>query len=201
LNVIATELPGVLVVEPRVFGDARGFFMESWNGARYEEHGIEDHFVQDNLSFSSHGVLRGLHFQHPQPQGKLVSVLRGEVFDVAVDIRVGSPTFGKWAGVTLSEENRRQFWVPPGFAHGFVVTTESALFSYKCTDYYAAEYDGSVLWNDPQIGINWPVETPILSEKDRAALPLNQIPKDTLPRYAGGREEKTIRKQDLKPET
>jgi len=186
LKVLETELPGVLVVEPEVFGDARGFFMESWNSARYEEHGIEDHFVQDNLSFSAHGVLRGLHFQHPGAQGKLVYVLQGEVFDVAVDIRVGSPTFGRWTGVTLSAENRRQFWVPPGFAHGFVVTGESALFSYKCTDYYAPEYDGSILWNDPEIGIRWPVDNPSLSDKDRAAPPLEAVPEERLPRYSGG---------------
>jgi dTDP-4-dehydrorhamnose 3,5-epimerase len=188
VNVVETELPGVLIIEPRVFGDARGFFMESWNGARYEEHGVpaaELRFVQDNLSFSAYGVLRGLHFQNPRAQGKLVSVLQGEVFDVAVDIRVGSPTFGRWTGVTLSAENKRQFWVPPDFAHGFVVTGESALFSYKCTDYYAPEYDGSVLWDDPAIGIEWPIENPTLSEKDRAAPPLNEIPEEVLPRYAG----------------
>jgi dTDP-4-dehydrorhamnose 3,5-epimerase len=186
LNVVETDLQGVLVIEPDVFGDARGFFMESWNGARYEEHGIPNHFVQDNLSFSANGVLRGLHFQHPRAQGKLVSVLQGEVFDVAVDIRVGSPTFGRWTGLTLSAENKRQFWVPPGFAHGFVVTGESAFFSYKCTDYYAPEYDGTILWNDPGIGIKWPVKTPNLSDKDRAAPPLARIPEGTLPRYAGG---------------
>ena len=157
--------------------------MESWNGARYEEHGIEDHFVQDNLSFSAHAVLRGLHFQTPQPQGKLISVLRGEVFDVAVDIRVGSPTFGRWIGLTLSAENRRQFWVPPGFAHGFVVTGENALLSYKCTDYYAPEYDRSIEWNDPDIGIQWPIQNPSLSDKDRTAPPLNEMPEDTLPHY------------------
>jgi dTDP-4-dehydrorhamnose 3,5-epimerase len=183
LNVVETELPGVLLIEPDVFGDARGFFMESWNGARYEEHGIEDHFVQDNLSFSAHAVLRGLHFQTPQPQGKLISVLRGEVFDVAVDIRVGSPTFGRWIGLTLSAENRRQFWVPPGFAHGFVVTGENALLSYKCTDYYTPEYDRSIEWNDPDIGIQWPIQTPSLSDKDRTAPPLNEMPEDTLPHY------------------
>ena len=179
MNVIETELPGVLIVEPDVFGDARGFFMESWNGARYEGYGIPNHFVQDNLSFSAHGVLRGLHFQNPQAQGKLVSVLRGEVFDVAVDIRVGSPTFGGWTGLTLSAENRLQFWVPPGF----VVTGEGALFSYKCTDYYVPEYDGSILWNDPGIGIRWPVEDPSLSDKDRAAPPLNGMPEGALPHY------------------
>ena len=183
MNVIETNLPGVLIVEPKVFGDERGFFMETWNGRRYEEAGLPGRFVQDNLSYSARGVLRGLHFQNPQPQGKLVSVLRGEVFDVAVDIRVGSPTFGKWTGATLSEENKRQFYVPEDFAHGFVVTSEAALFFYKCTDYYAPSSEGIVLWNDPEIGIEWPVESPTLSERDRAAPPLREIPEGSLPRY------------------
>ena len=183
MNVIETDLPGVLIVEPQVFGDERGYFMESWNGRRYEEAGLPGRFVQDNLSYSAHGVLRGLHFQNPQPQGKLVSVLRGEVFDVAVDIRVGSPTFGEWTGTTLSAGNKRQFYVPPDFAHGFVVTSEVALFFYKCTDYYAPSSEGIVLWNDPGIGIEWPVERPTLSERDRAAPPLREIPEGSLPRY------------------
>lgn len=183
MNVIETDLPGVLIIEPKVFGDERGFFMESWNGRRYEEAGIPNRFVQDNLSYSAQGVLRGLHFQNPQPQGKLVSVLEGEVFDVAVDIRLGSPTFGEWTGVTLSAENKRQFWVPPDFGHGFVVTSEAALFSYKCTDYYSPEADGSVLWNDPEIGIEWPVDAPTLSEKDRSARPLKEMPEEKLPLY------------------
>ena len=183
MNVIETNLPGVLVVEPKVFGDERGFFMESWNGRRYEEAGLPGRFVQDNLSYSAHGVLRGLHFQNPQPQGKLVSVLRGEVFDVAVDIRGGSPTFGRWTGATLSAENKRQFYVPEDFAHGFVVTSEVALFFYKCTDYYAPSSEKVVLWNDPDIGIEWPIDTPTLSERDRAAPPLREIPEGSLPRY------------------
>ena len=183
MNVIETDLPGVLIVEPKVFGDERGFFMESYNAGRYGEAGLPDRFVQDNLSFSRRGVLRGLHFQNPQPQGKLVSVLQGEVFDVAVDIRVGSPTFGRWAGVTLSAENKRQFYVPPDFAHGFVVTSDVALFYYKCTDYYAPHAEGSVLWDDPEIGIEWPIETPTLSDKDRAAPTLRETPEDDLPRY------------------
>ncbi|CAA9416951.1 MAG: dTDP-4-dehydrorhamnose 3,5-epimerase [uncultured Rubrobacteraceae bacterium] len=183
MNVRETDLPDVLVLEPKVFGDDRGFFMETWNGRRYEGLGIPNRFVQDNLSLSAHGVLRGLHFQNPQPQGKLVCVLRGEVFDVAVDIRAGSPTFGRWTGVTLSAENKRQFWVPPNFAHGFVVTGEDALLSYKCTDYYAPEHDGSILWNDPEIGIQWPIETPSLSGKDAAAPPLFGMPKGSLPVY------------------
>lgn len=189
MNVIETKLPGVLIVEPKVFGDERGFFMESWNGARYEEAGIpgaELSFVQDNLSYSARGVLRGLHFQNPRPQGKLVSVLQGEVFDVAVDIRVGSPTFGEWTGATLSADNRRQLYIPPDFAHGFLVTGEAALFHYKCTDYYAPDAEGTVLWNDPEIGIEWPVESPTLSGKDGAASPLSQIPEESLPRYAAG---------------
>ena len=183
MDVIETNLPGVLIFDPDVFGDERGFFMESWNGARYESSGVPNHFVQDNVSFSARGVLRGLHFQNPQPQGKLVSVLQGEVFDVAVDIRVGSPAFGRWTGVTLSAENHRQLWVPPDFAHGFVVTSETALFSYKCTDYYNGGAEGSVLWNDPEIGIDWPVESPALSKKDRAAPPLDAQPVGALPRY------------------
>jgi dTDP-4-dehydrorhamnose 3,5-epimerase len=183
VNVIETNLPGVLIVEPKVFGDERGFFMESWNGRRYEEAGLPGRFVQDNLSYSARGVLRGLHFQNPQPQGKLVSVLRGEVFDVAVDIRVGSPTFGRWTGVTLSADNKRQFYVPENFAHGFVVTSEVALFFYKCTDYYAPSSEGIVLWNDPDIGIEWPIDAPTLSERDRAAPPLREMPEGSLPRY------------------
>jgi dTDP-4-dehydrorhamnose 3,5-epimerase len=186
MNVIPTDLPGVLILEPKVFGDDRGFFVESFNDRRYEEAGIptSGRFVQDNLSYSAHGVLRGLHFQNPHGQGKLVSVLEGEVFDVAVDIRVGSPTFGQWTGVYLSAENKRQFYVPPDFAHGFVVTGQTALFAYKCTDYYAREAEGAILWNDPEIGIEWPIDNPTLSEKDQAARPLENIPESDLPRYA-----------------
>ena len=181
MNVRETDLPGVLVVEPDVFGDERGFFLETWNRTRYENAGLPGNFVQDNLSFSSRGVLRGLHFQNPHPQGKLVHVLQGEVFDVAVDIRVGSPTFGRWVGVSLSSENKRQLWVPEGFAHGFVVTSETALFSYKCTDFYHREAEAGVLWNDPEIGINWPVEEPTLSDKDLAAPRLSKS--EALPEY------------------
>lgn len=183
MNVIETELPGVFIVEPRVFGDARGFFMESFNSERYKKVGLSDRFVQDNLSYSMRGVLRGLHFQNPNPQGKLVSVLQGEVFDVAADIRVGSPTFGRWTGTTLSAENKRQLYIPPDFAHGFLVTSEVALFFYKCTDYYHPASEGTVLWNDPDIGIQWPTDAPILSDKDRAASPLHAMPENALPRY------------------
>jgi dTDP-4-dehydrorhamnose 3,5-epimerase len=186
MNIIETNLPGVLIIEPRVFGDERGFFMENWNRKRYEEAGLPDRFVQDNLSYSARGVLRGLHFQNPQPQGKLVSVLQGAVFDVAVDIRIGSPTFGEWTGVTLSAANKRQFYVPPDFAHGFLVTGEDALFFYKCTDYYAPSAEGIVLWNDPEIGIEWPTDAPTLSGRDSEALPLREMPEGTLPHYPSG---------------
>jgi len=183
MEVFETELPGVLILEPKVFGDARGFFLETWNQARYEQAGIPGHFVQDNLSFSGKGTLRGLHFQNPNAQGKLVQVIQGEVYDVAVDIRQGSPTFGKWVGITLSAENRRQVFVPAGFAHGFCVISDSALFSYKCTDIYNPKAEVSIIWNDPDIGIDWPVTEPELSEKDRKAPRLSQLPEDRLPSY------------------
>jgi dTDP-4-dehydrorhamnose 3,5-epimerase len=175
MNVLPTELPGVLIVEPRVFGDGRGFFFESYQQRRYAEAGIPGPFVQDNVSRSARGILRGLHFQHPRAQGKLVMVLAGSVFDVAVDVRRGSPTFGKWVGVELSGENKRQLWIPPGFAHGFCVTSESADFAYKCTDFYAPEHEHTVAWNDPRIGIRWPVEQPQLSTKDAAGKPLAEL--------------------------
>lgn len=180
MKILETELPGALIVEPDVFGDARGFFMELWNRERYTQAGLAANFVQDNLSLSRKGTLRGLHFQNPQPQGKLVYVLEGEVFDVAVDIRVGSPTFGRWLGVTLSAENRRQFYVPPGFAHGFCVTSDTALFAYKCTDFYSPKTDAGILWNDPEIGIQWPVTEPLLSDKDRRAPRLKDVPREKL---------------------
>lgn len=180
MRVVEAELPGVYIVEPTVFGDARGYFLESWSEKRYREAGIDTTFVQDNLSFSTRGVLRGLHYQKPHEQGKLVSVLLGEVFDVVVDIRVSSPTFGWWMGVVLSAENRRQLYAPPGFAHGFVVTSETALFSYKCTDYYSPADEGSVRWNDPDIGIDWPVSSPTLSPKDGVAPLLRDIPEERL---------------------
>ena len=183
MDVTETKLPGVFVVEPKVFGDERGFFMETWNARRYKESGLPSDFVQDNLSFSQHGVLRGLHFQNPDQQGKLVYVLQGEVFDVAVDIRAGSPTFGEWTGVTLSAENKRQFYVPEGFAHGFVVLGASALFAYKCTAFYNGEAEGSILWNDPEIGIDWPVNEPTLSGKDENAPCLSEVPENLLPPY------------------
>lgn len=185
MQIIPSRLAGALIIEPRVFGDARGFFMETWNAERYAEAGITVGFVQDNLSFSRRGVLRGLHFQKPNPQGKLVYVLAGEVFDVAVDIRVGSPTFGQWESVVLSSENRRQFYVPPGFAHGFCVTSETALFAYKCTDLYNPAAEGSVLWNDPDLAIPWPVSDPELSAKDKVGVRLKDFPRDRLPLFEG----------------
>jgi dTDP-4-dehydrorhamnose 3,5-epimerase len=164
-----TAIPDVFIIEPKVFGDERGFFYESFNARSFaEQTGAQVDFVQDNHSKSAKGVLRGLHYQIQQPQGKLVRVVAGEVFDVAVDIRKQSPTFGKWVGVMLSAENKRQLWIPAGFAHGFLVTSESAEFLYKTTDYYAPEYERSILWNDPAIGIQWPLTgEPLLSNKDK----------------------------------
>ena len=170
MQVIDTELEGAKVIEPQVFGDERGFFLESWNLQKFEAAGMPANFVQDNHSRSAQVVLRGLHYQIKQPQGKLVRVTMGEVFDVAVDLRKSSPTFGKWTGVHLSESNRRLFYVPPGFAHGFYVISETAEFQYKCTDYYAPEFERSLLWNDPALGIDWPLvegAVPQLSAKDQ----------------------------------
>jgi dTDP-4-dehydrorhamnose 3,5-epimerase len=186
VKVIETEIPGVLIVEPRVFGDARGFFMETYRSERYAQWGIPEHLVQDNLSRSGRGVLRGLHLQHPYSQGKLVQVYDGEVFDVAVDIRIGSPTFGRWLGVSLSGENRHQLWIPPGFAHGFCVTSDYALFGYKCSDFYHPETELGIRWDDPDIGIRWPLDgEPDLSAKDIDAAMLHDIPVDRLPVYEG----------------
>ncbi|MCL6378267.1 dTDP-4-dehydrorhamnose 3,5-epimerase [Pectobacterium brasiliense] len=168
MQVKDTRIEGVKIVQPKVFGDARGFFLETFEKRRYQEMlNIDLDFVQDNHSRSSKGVLRGLHFQRSNPQGKLVRVVRGEVFDVAVDIRPSSPTYGAWEGVILSEENKTQFWIPPGLAHGFVVLSEVADFEYKCTDYYNPANEGCLLWNDPDVGIEWPVTEPLLSEKDK----------------------------------
>ena len=174
MKVMTTPLEGLLVIEPRVFGDERGFFYESYNARQFAEAtGVTAGFVQDNHSRSRRGVLRGLHYQIQQPQGKLVRVTAGAVFDVAVDIRKASPTFGQWYGVELSAENMRQMWIPAGFAHGFVVTSDNAEFLYKTTDYWAPEHERAILWNDPAIGIVWPLDvTPMLSHKDQAAGPL-----------------------------
>jgi len=178
LNVIKTKLPGVVIIEPKVFGDERGFFLESFSEERYrKEVGIKDNFVQDNHSRSSKGVLRGLHFQINKPQGKLVRVVRGEVLDVAVDINPASETFGMHESVILSSDNHRQFWVPPGYAHGFVVLSDYADFEYKCTEYYDPTDEGCVAWNDPELNIDWMIEQPELSAKDSAALSFDTLRK------------------------
>jgi dTDP-4-dehydrorhamnose 3,5-epimerase len=180
MNVTRCDIAGLLIIEPKVFGDARGYFLETWNEQRYREAGLELKFVQDNLSFSQRGILRGLHFQNPGAQGKLVSVLQGEVFDVAVDLRRISPTFGRWHGLKLSGGTKQQFFIPPGFAHGFLVTSDTALFHYKCTAPYSPKTELTLMWNDPEIGIQWPLEEPLLSEKDRNGLCLSQIPAERL---------------------
>lgn len=182
MKVTPTELPEVLLVEPRVFGDTRGWFVETFHAARYAEHGIAGPFVQDNASRSARGTLRGLHLQHPRAQGKLVSVADGAVLDVAVDVRVGSPTFARHVAVELTSDDKRQLWVPPGFAHGFYVLSDAALFTYKCTDYYAPEAEIAVAWDDPAIGVRWPSTSPTLSARDAAAPRLEAL-MDRLPRY------------------
>lgn len=185
MKVTQTKIPGVLIIEPKLHGDERGWFSESWQADRYAAAGIPGPFVQDNMAKSGKGILRGLHVQHPHAQGKLVQVISGCVFDVAVDIRAGSPTFGQWVGVELSGDNLRQFWVPAGFAHGYLVTSEESIFSYKCTDTYHPETEFSILWNDPEIGIQWPLDgRPLLSDKDASAPLLGSIDESRLPQYA-----------------
>jgi dTDP-4-dehydrorhamnose 3,5-epimerase len=184
VKVTETSLPGVLLLQPKVFGDARGFFMETFHAGRYAEVGIQLAFVQDNLSRSKKGTLRGLHFQEPHAQGKLVQVLSGAVWDVAVDVRRGSPHFGRWVGVELSADNRHQLWVPPGFAHGFCVLSDTADFLYKCTDVYSPAHERGVLWNDSDLAIPWPLEAPLLSPKDEALPRLKDVP--VLPEYRAG---------------
>jgi dTDP-4-dehydrorhamnose 3,5-epimerase len=186
MQITKTDLEGALVIEPKVFVDPRGFFLETWNAERYGELGLPATMVQDNLSSSTQGVLRGLHYQYPEPQGKLVYVLSGAVFDVAVDIRVGSPTFARWTSVELSADNKRQIFVPEGFAHGFYVLSERALLAYKCTRPYRPQYDRGLAWNDPEIGVRWPTDAPLLSEKDARAPRLNELSADRLPRWAPG---------------
>ena len=183
MKVVETDLQGCVIIEPAVFGDDRGFFFETWNADRYGQLGLPDKFVQSNVSSSARGVLRGLHYQWPNPQGKLVSVLEGEVYDVAVDIRRGSPTFGRWAAVILSAENKRQFWIPEGFAHGFAVLSERAIFSYLCTAQYDKTADAGVRWDDAAIGIDWPIASPLLSEKDGKAPFLADVSENCLPIY------------------
>ena len=177
-NFIPTKIKDLVIIEPKVFGDDRGYFMESYSQKDFAEAGLTMNFVQDNESKSRKGVLRGLHFQTKHTQGKLVRVTQGEVWDVAVDLRKGSPTYGQWEGVYLSAENKRQFYVPEGFAHGFVVTSEEAVFNYKCTDFYAPEYDSGLLWNDPEVGIEWPLDgitEILLSEKDKKQKTLKEL--------------------------
>ena len=183
MNVKETKLPGVLILEPDVFADERGFFLETWNSTRYEDAGIRGPFVQDNVSFSKEGVLRGLHFQHPQSQGKLVQVLSGQVVDVVVDIRVGSATFGQWISEVLSDANHRQMYIPPGFAHGYCVASEMAVFSYKCTDFYNPATEGGIIWNDPDLNIDWLMEEPILSPKDASYPRLKDLRPEKLPHF------------------
>ena len=183
MEVKRTPLPGLLLIEPKTFSDDRGYFLETWNKARYEQAGVLGDFCQDNMSFSKKGVLRGLHLQNPNAQAKLISVAEGEVYDVVVDIRLGSPSFGKWFGIVLSAEKKNQLYVPMGFAHGFCVLSETAICTYKCTDYYNPKNEITLQWNDAAIGINWPVANPELSPKDRAGLALKQIPEHSLVGY------------------
>lgn len=177
MNIVASNIAGPLIIEPKVFGDERGFFFESWNAEAFAAAGLDLNFVQDNHSRSQKGVLRGMHFQNPGPQGKLVRVARGAVFDVAVDLRRSSPGFGKWTGVVLSAENKRMFWVPEGFAHGFLTLEDDTDFLYKCTAPYAPQFEGSLAWNDPSVGIEWPLDgiEPKLSAKDAVGLSLDQV--------------------------
>ena len=183
MKTIATPLEGLLIIEPRIFGDNRGFFLETHQQQRYREFGIDRIFVQDNLSFSAKGTLRGLHFQISNPQAKLVQALTGEIFDVAVDIRPDSTTFGQWFGVHLSEQNKRQLFIPEGFAHGFCVLSDTALFHYKCSDFYAPECEGGILWSDPAVAIDWPMEVPMVSDKDAKFSFLKDMADDRLPSY------------------
>ncbi|MBW1892781.1 MAG: dTDP-4-dehydrorhamnose 3,5-epimerase [Deltaproteobacteria bacterium] len=185
MKVFSTALDGVLIIEPSVFPDNRGFFMETYNRDRYKAEGIETDFVQDNFSYSVQGTLRGLHYQFPHSQAKLVQVLDGAIFDVAVDIRRGSSTFGQWTGAQLSGENKRQFLIPEGFAHGFAVLSKTAMFTYKCSDFYSPECEKGVIWNDPDIGIEWPVTQPILSDRDKKLLFLKNIDQEYLPIVEG----------------
>lgn len=184
MKVTDTGLPGCRVIDPDVYGDERGFFFETWNAERFAEHGLPTRFVQSNVSASARGVLRGLHYQWPNPQGKLVSVLEGEVYDVAVDIRTGSPHFGQWTAVILSAANKRQLWIPEGFAHGFAVLSERAIFSYLCTAQYDRDADAGVRWDDPAIAIDWPIADPLLSDKDARAPMLKDIAADRLPTFS-----------------
>jgi len=180
LKIIEFKISGLWAFSPRIFSDDRGYFFELWNKNTYKDLGLDVNFVQDNVSFSKHGVLRGLHFQNPQPQGKLITVLDGEIFDVAVDLRASSPTFGMWESIIISSQNRIQFYVPPGFAHGFLVLSNHALVHYKCTDFYCPAAETTLLWDDPDVAINWPLNNPILSKKDLEGSRLKDLPKSKL---------------------
>jgi len=183
MKVLETSLPGCVIIEQAVFADPRGFFFESWNSERFEAHGLPGKFVQSNVSSSSRGVLRGLHYQWPRPQGKLISVIEGEVYDVAVDLRRGSPYFGQWTSTILDSTSKRQLWIPEGFAHGFAVLSDRAVFSYLCTDVYVRDSDAGVRWNDPTIGIEWPFSSPLLSDKDAQAPVLAAVAAERLPAF------------------
>ncbi|MGO4260117.1 dTDP-4-dehydrorhamnose 3,5-epimerase [Lysobacter sp. TAB13] len=184
MKIIETDLPGCLIIEPQVFGDSRGYFYESFNSDKLAKAGLDLSFAQGNVSSSARGVLRGLHYQWPKPQGKLVSVIEGEVWDVAVDIRRGSPHFGRWTAAVLSGENKRHFWIPEGFAHGFAVLSEKAVFTYLCTQTYDAQADAGLRWDDPDLAIDWPISEPTLSAKDQATPLLKDIAAERLPDYA-----------------
>ncbi len=183
MNIFETDIDDVLIIEPDVFKDNRGFFLETYQEKRYIEAGIKSDFIQDNLSYSVRGTLRGLHYQLPNAQAKMVQVIKGEIYDVAVDIRRGSPAFGQWVGVHLSGDNKRQLFIPEGFAHGFCVLSETALFTYKCSDYYSPESEKGILWSDPDLGIDWPINDPILSDKDGKYVCLNDAKPEYLPVY------------------
>jgi dTDP-4-dehydrorhamnose 3,5-epimerase len=187
VKILAAPLDGVFIIEPVVYIDARGFFAETYNTERYRAAGIAQSFVQDNLSFSVRGTLRGLHYQHPHDQAKLVMVVKGEIYDVAVDIRRGSPRFGRWVGVHLSEENKRQVFIPEGFAHGFCVLSETAIVTYKCSDLYHPDSERGIIWNDPDFGINWPVTDPLISEKDSQNGYIKDLGSEKLPTYEGAK--------------
>ena len=179
MKISTCDIPGLVIIDPKVFGDSRGYFFESWNEQRYDLI-VQARFVQDNISFSRKGIVRGLHFQNPNGQGKLIQVFQGEVFDVAVDLRRSSPTFRKWHGILLSAENKKQFYIPPGFAHGFAVTSDTALFHYKCTEFYSQKDEMALKWDDPDLGIAWPIQKPTISERDAKGLRLRDIPEDRL---------------------
>lgn len=181
MKILSTPLDGVKIIEPVIFKDPRGAFMETYNEKKYKNNNIVSNFVQDNISFSTRNTLRGLHYQYPHAQAKLVQVISGEIFDVAMDIRRNSKTFGQWTSVVLSEENNRQLFIPEGFAHGFCVLSETAVFMYKCGDFYSPECEGGIIWSDPNLGIKWPIDNPLLSEKDNEYSCLKDIPFDRLP--------------------